>query len=101
MTNLSLWRMASGLDLDDSLVDLPVSPHYWKPQTLSVTLLDGVTIVDGVSKGEYDGELEINMAGLTKNNTYIVALEWYQNDEWDKWITVKPVLSGHPLLSGQ
>ena len=82
MTNLSLWRMASGLDLDDSLVDLPVSPHYWKPQSLSVTLLEGVKIVDGVSKGEYNGEVEINMAGLTKNNTYTVALEWYQKDDW-------------------
>ena len=67
--------MAPALDLDDSLVDLPVSPHYWKPQTLSVTLLEGVKIVDGGSKGEYNGELEINMAGLTKNNTYTVALE--------------------------
>lgn len=28
MTNISLWRMASGLELDDSSVDLPVSPHY-------------------------------------------------------------------------
>lgn len=67
--------MAPALDLDDSLADLPVSPHYWKPQTLSVTLLEGVKIVDGGSKGEYNGELEINMAGLTKNNTYTVALE--------------------------
>ena len=82
VTNVSLWRMASGIDLDDSLVDLPVSPHYWNPQTLSVTLLEEVKIVDGVSKGEYNGELEINMAGLTKNNTYAVALEWYQKDEW-------------------
>ena len=38
--------------------------------------------MDGVSKGEYNGELEINMTSLTKNNTYTVALEWYQKDQW-------------------
>ena len=74
--------MASGLDLDDSFVDLPVSPHYWKPNTLSVSLLEGVKVVGGVSKGEYNGELEINMASVTENNAYTVALEWYQKDQW-------------------
>ena len=34
MTNLTLWNMDLGLDLDDKFVDLPVSPHYWKPSTL-------------------------------------------------------------------
>ena len=82
MTNLSLWRMVSGLDLDDSFIDLLVSPHYWKPKTPSVSLFEGVKIVDGVSKGECNGELEINMSYLTKNNTYTVALEWYQKDQW-------------------
>ena len=53
MSNLSLWRMASGSKLDDCLIELPVSPHYWKPT--SVSLLEGVKIVDGVSKGEYNG----------------------------------------------
>ena len=75
MTNLKLWKTASGLDLDDSFVDLPVSPHYWKPTTLSVSLLEGVKIVGGVSKGEYNGELEIDMSSLTQNKTYTVALE--------------------------
>ena len=28
MTNLKLWKTVLGLDLDDLLVDLPVSPHY-------------------------------------------------------------------------
>ena len=28
MTNLKLWRTVSGLDLEDSVVDLRVSPHY-------------------------------------------------------------------------
>ena len=74
--------MSSGLELDDSMVDLPVSPHYWNPKTLIVTLLEGVKIVIGGSKGVYNGELEINMAGLTKSNTYTVALEWHQKDEW-------------------
>ena len=83
MSNISLWRMSSGLELDDSMVDLPVSPHYWNKKTLIVTLLEGVTIVIGASKGVYNGELvEINMAGLSKSNTYTVALEWYQKDEW-------------------
>lgn len=82
MTNLKLWKIASGLDLDDSFVDLPVSPHYWKPTTLSVSLLEGVKIVGGVSKGEYNGELEIDMSSLTQNKTYTVALEWYQKDAW-------------------
>ena len=82
MTNLKLWKTVSGMDLDDHFVDLPVSPHYWKPTTLSVTLLEGVKIVDGVSRGEYNGELEIDMSSLTQNNTYTVALEWYQKDAW-------------------
>ena len=82
MTNLKLWKTASGLDLDDSFVDLPVSPHYWKPTTLSVSLLEGVKIVGGVSKGEYSGELEIDMSSLTQNKTYTMALEWYQKDAW-------------------
>ena len=56
--------------LDDSMVDLPVSPHYWNPKTLSVTLLEGVKIVDGVSRGVYNGEIELNMSPLTKSNTY-------------------------------
>ena len=34
MIDISLWRMFSGLQLDDSMVDLPVSPHYWNPKTL-------------------------------------------------------------------
>ena len=82
MTNVKLWKTASGLDLDDSFVDLPVSPHYWKPTTLSASLLEGVKIVDGVSNGEYNGELEMDMSSLTQNNTYTVALELYQKDEW-------------------
>ena len=36
----------------------------------------------GVSKGEYNGELEIDMSSLTQNKTYTVALEWYQKDAW-------------------
>ena len=43
--------MSSGLELDDSMVDLPVSPHYWNPKTLIFTLLEGVKIVIGGSKG--------------------------------------------------
>ena len=82
MANLKLWKTVLGLDLDDYFVDLPVSPHYWKPTTLSVTLLEGVKIVDGVSHGEYNGEMEIDMTSLTQNNTYTVALEWYQEDAW-------------------
>ena len=82
MTNLKLWKTVLGLDLDDSFVDLPVSPQYWKPTTLSVSLLEGVKIVGGVSKGEYSGELEIDMSSLTQNKTYTVALEWYQKDAW-------------------
>ena len=82
MSNLSLWRMAIGLNLDDSFIELSVSLHYWKPTTLSVSLLEGVKIVDGVSKGEYNGELEIDMSSLTQNNTYTVAFEWYQKDVW-------------------
>ena len=70
MTDISLWRMTSGLQLDDSMVDLPVSPHYWNPKTLSVTLLEGVKIVDGLSRGVYNGEIELNMSPLTKSNTY-------------------------------
>ena len=81
MSNLSLWRVTTGLNLDNSFIELPVS-HYWKPTTLSVSLLEGVKIVDGVSEGEYNGELEINMTSLTQNNTYSVALEWYQKDQW-------------------
>ena len=82
MSNLKLWTVISGMDLDDDFVDLPVSPHYWKPRTLGVTLEEGVRIVDGVSKGLYDGELDIDMSSLTKNKTYTVALEWYQKDAW-------------------
>ena len=82
MTDIALWRMSSGLELNDSFVDLPVSPHYWNAKPLHVTLLEGVKIVDGVSKGVYNGELELNMAGLTKSNTYTIALEWCQKDEW-------------------
>ena len=66
------------------MVDLPVSPHYWNPKTLIVTLLEGVKIVIGGSKGVQNGELQINMAGLTKSNTYTGALEWYQKDEWNQ-----------------
>ena len=73
---LKLWKTASGLDLDDSFVDLPVSSHYWKPTTLSVSLLEGVKIVGSVSKGEYNGELEIDMSSLTQNKTYTMALEY-------------------------
>ena len=82
MTNLTLWKTVVGLDLDDSFVDLPASSHYWKPTTLSVSLLEGVKIVDGVSKDKYNGELEIDMSSLTQNNTCTVALEWYQKDAW-------------------
>ena len=82
MSNLKLWTVISGLALEDFFVDLPVSPHYWKPTTLSVTLEEGVRIVDGVSKGVYDGELDIDMSSLTRNKTYTVALEWYQKDAW-------------------
>ena len=82
MTNLKLWKTVSGLDLEDSFVDLPVSSHYWKPTTLSVSLLEGVKIVVGVSKGEYNGELEIVMSSLTQNKSYTVALEWHQKDAW-------------------
>ena len=53
MTGILLWRMSSGLQLDDSIVELLVSPHYWNTKTLSVRLLEGVNIVDGVSKGVY------------------------------------------------
>ena len=82
MANLSLWNMDLGLDLDDKFVHLPVSPHYWKPTTLSVTLLRGVQIADGVSHGKYTGKLQIDMTSLTRNKTYTVALEWYQKDAW-------------------
>ena len=82
MSNLKLWKTVLGLDLDDYFVDLPVSPHYWKPTTMSVNVLEGVKIVDGVSRGEYNGELDIDMSSLTQNNTYTVALEWYQKDAW-------------------
>ena len=82
MSNLSLWCMATGLNLDDSFIELPVSAHHWKPTALSVSLLEGVKIVDGVSKDEYNGHLEIDMSSLTQNNTYTVALEWYQKDQW-------------------
>ena len=47
-----------------------------------MSLLEGVKIVDGVSKDEYNGELEIDMSSLTQNNTCTVALEWYQKDAW-------------------
>ena len=82
MSNLTLWQMVSGAALDDYFVDLPVSPHYWKPKTLSVTLERGVRIVKGTSHGVYLGELWINMSSLTNNKTYTVALEWYQKDAW-------------------
>ena len=82
MSNLKLWRMVSGAALDDYFVDLPVSPHYWKPRTLSVTLEKGVRIVNGTSHGLFLGELWINMSSLTNNETYTVALEWYQKDAW-------------------
>ena len=82
MSNLKLWQMVSGAALDDYFVDLPVSPHYWKPRTLSVTLEEGVRIVDGTSHGLFNGELWINMSSLTNNKTYTVALEWYQKDAW-------------------
>ena len=45
MSNLNLWKTVLGLDF----VDLPVSPHYWKPTTLSVSLFKGVKIVHGLS----------------------------------------------------
>jgi len=51
MTNLSLWRMASGLDVCDSFIDLPVSPHYWKPKTLSVIPLEGLRLWKVYQKG--------------------------------------------------
>ena len=82
MVNLTLWQMVSGVALEDYFVDLPVSPHYWKPRTLSVTLEKGVRIVKGTSHGVYLGELWINMSSLTNNKTYTVALEWYQKDAW-------------------
>ena len=82
MTNLSLWKKVIGLDFDDYFIDLPVSPHYWKPRTLSLHLLRGVKIVDGASHGDYAGELGIDMSSLIRNKTYTVALEWYQKDEW-------------------
>ena len=82
MTNFKLWNMDLGLDLGDKFVDLPVSPHYWKPTTLRVTLLRGVQIVDGVSHGKYAGKLQIDMSSLKQNNSYTVALEWYQKDAW-------------------
>ena len=82
MTNFKLWNMDLGLDLGDKFVDLPVSPHYWKPTTLRVTLLRGVQIVDGVSHGKYAGKPQIDMSSLKQNNSYTVALEWYQKDAW-------------------
>ena len=82
MSNLKLWTVVSGMDLDDYFVDLPVSPHYWKPRTLSITLEEGVRIVDGAAHGLFAGELWINMSLLTRNKTYTVALEWYQKDAW-------------------
>ena len=33
-------------------------------------LLEGVKIVDGVSRGVYNGEIELNMSPLTKSNTH-------------------------------
>ena len=82
MTNLTLWNMDLGLDLDDKFVDLPVSPHYWKPRTLSVSLFSGIQIADGGSYRKYIGKLQIDMSSLTQNNSYTVALEWYQKDAW-------------------
>ena len=82
MSNLKLWTVISGLSLEDYFIDLPVSPHYWNPKILSVTLEEGARIVDGVSHGLYDGELDIDMSSLTQNKTYTVALEWYQKDAW-------------------
>ena len=63
-------------------MDLPVSPHYWKPTTLSVTLFKGVKIVHDVSHGEYNGEMGIDMSSLTQNKADTVALEWHQKDAW-------------------
>ena len=80
MSNLKLWAVISGMDLDDHFVDLPVSPHYWKPRTIAVTLEQGVRIQGGVSLGLFDGSLGIDMTSLTKNKTYTVALEWFQKD---------------------
>lgn len=44
--------------------------------------MEGVKIVDGVSKDVYSGEIEFNKAPLAESNTYTIALEWYQKDEW-------------------
>ena len=38
--------------------------------------------MNGVSHGEYNGEMEIDMTSLTQNKTYTVALKWYQKDAW-------------------
>ena len=80
MTNVKLWKTVSGTDLDDYFVDLPMSPQYWKPKSLSLTLLERVKIVDGVSRGEYNVLLQIDMSSLKQNNTYTVALERYEKD---------------------
>ena len=82
MSNLKLWQTVLGLSLEDYFVDLPVSPLYWNPTTLSVTLLEGVRIVNMVARGLFEGELDIDMSSLTQNKTYTVALEWYQKDAW-------------------
>ena len=38
--------------------------------------------MDGVSHGKYAGKLQIDMSSLKQNNSYTVALEWYQKDAW-------------------
>ena len=57
-------------------------PIIGNPRLSIVSLLEGVKIVGGVSKGEYNGELEIDMSSLTQNKTLTIALEWYQKDAW-------------------
>ena len=82
MSNLKLWQTVLGLSLDDYFIDLPVSPHYWKPRTLGVTLEEGVSIVDGVSGGIYEGKMDIDMGSLSQNKPYTAVLKWYQKDAW-------------------
>ena len=70
MTDISLWRMTSGLSWMirwwTSLCLLIIGIQ----KLLSVTLLEGVRIVDGLSRGVYNGEIELNMSRSTKSNTY-------------------------------
>ena len=47
-----------------------------------MSLFKRVKIVHGVSHGEYNGEMEIDMSALTQNKAYTVALEWYKKDTW-------------------